>query len=386
MRSLINKIQLKLLGYVSIPATRNTRGTALLSYITTPFTLLPNQFMTDPHSSYWEAKEIVNLLNKYGFDVDVINWNNDRFIPKKDYSLIIDINHNLERLNELLPKKCIKVMHIVSASPQFQNQAEIDRLQYLKERTGNTVNLKRKENNSDNAQYADYLEGFGNKTTLKSYDYAKKKIFSIPISVTKQFQFINRDHQKTKKNFLWFGGGGSILKGLDLVLEVFSKNKNLNLSVVGPIKADKDFYNIYNKYFELPNIKLFDRPKLAKDGKMLINNVEAEKFFSDFSSIIYPSASEGTSGAVVQAMHAGLIPIVTKETGLKEDCPSIIIEKDDLKTIEDKILYIANCSNDVLGKLSRDVWQYANNNYTKETFSRAYDNFLNKILNESTTN
>lgn len=386
MKNLLNKIKFKLFGYVSVRANKKTRGTALLSYITTPFKLLPHQHMTDPHSSYWEAKEIVRLLNTHGFDVDIFDWNNDHYIPKKQFSLVIDINHNLERLKDVLPKKCIKVMHIVSASPQFQNQAEMKRLQYLKERTGNIIDLKRKENNSNNALYADYLEGFGNDTTLQSYDYAKKEIFKIPISVTKQFPFIDRDQQKSKRNFLWFGGGGSILKGLDLVLEVFSKNNDLNLSIVGPIKADKGFYNLYKKYFELPNIKLYDRPKLTRDGNILIDKTEAEKFFSNFSSIIYPSASEGTSGAVVQAMHAGLIPIVTRETGLNEDCPSVILENCEIKTIEDKIKYIANRPNEDLGIFSRKVWQYVNENYTKETFSRAYDNFLNKILNESTTN
>lgn len=386
MKNLINKIRFKLFGYVSVPTQKNTRGYALLSYITTPFKLLPYQFMTDPHSSYWETKEIARLLNTYGFDVDIIDWNDDLFIPKKEYSLVIDINHNLERLRDYFPKKCIKIMHIVSASPYFQNQEELKRLQYFKERTGKYMNLKRKENNSNNALYADYLEGFGNKTTLKSYDYAKKEVFNIPISVTKQFKFKKKDHQKTKRNFLWFGGGGSILKGLDLVLEIFSKNKMYNLSVVGPIKADKEFYNNYNKYFELSNIKLYERPKLTKDGKMLIDNIEAENFFSDFSSIIYPSASEGTSGAVVQAMHAGLIPIITKETGLNEDCPSIILENYRLETIEEKIKYIANCQDEYLNNLSKEVWEYANKHYTKTTFSETYNKFLNKILNESTIN
>lgn len=386
MKNLLNKIKFKLSGYVSVKADKNTKGVALLSYITAPFKLLPYQHMTDPHSNYWEAKEIVRLLNVHGFDVDIIDWNNDQFIPQKQYSLVIDINHNLERLKDVLPKKCIKVMHIVSSSPQFQNQAEMKRLQYLKERTGNIIDLKRKENNSNNALYADYLEGFGNDTTLKSYDYAKKDIFPIPISVTKKFPFISRDHKQTKTNFLWFGGGGSILKGLDLVLETFSKNNAYNLSVVGPIRADKDFFNLYKKYFELPNIRLYNRPKLTKDNMILIDNIEVEKFFSNFSSIIYPSASEGTSGAVVQAMHAGLIPIVTKETGLKEDCPAILIENIDTKTLEEKIRYIVNNQDDNLQKLSKQVWEYANQHYTKETFSMAYDNFLNKILNESTFN
>ncbi len=272
-------------------------------------------------------------------------------------------------------------MHIVSSSPSFQNQAEKIRLDLLQKRTGITLKQNRIETDIQNAKYADFLEGFGNMTNRKSYDYANKAIFDIPISVTKTYQFVNRNQEITKNKFVWFGGGGAILKGLDLVLEVFANLPDHQLAVIGPIKAEKEFYNNFKKYFDLPNIKLYDRPKLI-NNKIILNNLSLEEFFKNYSFIIYPSASEGTSGSVVQAMHTGLIPIVTNETGLKEDCPAIIIDKIDPNRLKEIVMEQSKRESTELDKLSRQVWEYVNARHTKQSFELAYNNFIDKILHE----
>ncbi len=377
----VNKIKYKLFGYVTKRSSGPKIGKALLSYITSPFTRLPWQKHTDPHSSYWEAQEIARILSKKGYSVDIIDWTNDKFIPKKSYKIFIDINKNLERLSSRLNQDCKKVMHIVSATPQFQNQREQQRLDYLKERSGITLKASRLEENNKNALYADYLEGFGNSTNNASYAYAKKDIFPIPISVSKQFKYINRNYNTSGNKFIWFGGGGAILKGLDIVLEVFSKLPDLELSVIGPIKAEKEFYNKFKHYFECKNIKLFDRPKLIGDN-IYVGNIRIEDFVKEYLFMIYPSASEGTSGSVVQSMHLGLIPLITKETGLKEDCPAIILESVKIEDVSKKVTEISRENPERLEEMSKQIWNYANNRHIREKFTEMYSKFLDKILNE----
>ncbi len=380
-KSLINKIHYKLFGYVVLRPKSKSRGYALLSYISSPFTTLPWQKHTDPHSNYWEATKIADILLEKNFTVHVIDWNNTKFLPCKPYQICIDINKNLKRLSEQLPKNCKKIMHIVSASPTFQNQQEKDRLNFLQKRTGLILEQKRLESDTQNAKYADYIEGFGNSTIRASYDYAHKPIFDIPISVTKRYDFLKRDQNLSKNKFVWFGGGGAILKGLDLVLESFAQTQELELAVIGPIKAESEFYNQFKKYFDLPNIKLYDRPKIIGD-EIILNNQPLNKFFENYSFIIYPSASEGTSGSVVQAMHTGLIPIVTKETGLKEDCPAIIIDNIDPNKIIEIIKIQSNRDSQDLERLSRQVWEYANKRHTRQSFEQAYRAFIDKIIYE----
>ncbi|HEU5114318.1 MAG TPA: hypothetical protein VFT82_00970, partial [Candidatus Paceibacterota bacterium] len=131
-----NKISNKLSGVVRVPAQGVRKGDALLSYLTSPFTLAPGEFHTDPHASYWECTEIARLLSERGYDVDIINWNDDSFAPKKRYSVVIDIQRNLERLVPMLPSSCVKIMHVVSSYAEFQNAAEAQRLAGVKERRG----------------------------------------------------------------------------------------------------------------------------------------------------------------------------------------------------------------------------------------------------------
>ncbi len=379
----LNKIRYKTFGYVKIGANGKKRGYALLSYITMPFTVLPWQINTDPHSSYWEVQEIARILSLHGFEVHVIDHKNTNFIPSKKYSLFIDIGKNLERLRDLLPTDCKKIFHIVSASPEFQNQAENKRLEYLETRSGIKLTPRRSETENKSALYADYLEGFGNETIKNSYRYTNKPIYDIPISVAKTFDFTERNYDESKKRFLWFGGGGAILKGLDIVLEVFSQLPQLELAVVGPIKAEIEFYTTFKKFFELPNIKLYDRPKFKKDGEIYLNDtVNLKEFFTEFGFMIYPSASDTASGSVVQSMHAGIIPIITKETGLDERAPVIFLDNINIGFIRRTVFSLSQCNNTILKNLSMKVWDYARSKHTKNSFSIAYNEFIEKILNE----
>lgn len=82
-RAYKNKITNKLCGVVSVPAVGEKKGCVLLSYLTGPFTLAPWEHFTDPHTSYWECREIARLFSIRGYDVDIINWSDAHFIPKK---------------------------------------------------------------------------------------------------------------------------------------------------------------------------------------------------------------------------------------------------------------------------------------------------------------
>ena len=375
-----NKFQNKLNGKVTI-GTKNKKGVILLSYLTDPFIQLPSEIISDPHASYWECKEIVRLFNSIGYEVDVINWWNNKFVPKKKYSVCIDVQQNLERLSKYLPMDCKKIMHIVGANSSFQNQAENNRLEELFQRRHVRLKQRRQIKTNHNELVADDLEGFGNDTIHKTYAKSKKEIFPIHESVSKIFDFPkNKDFDKARKNFLWFGGGGAVHKGLDMVLEAFSSMNNYNLHIIGPVLSEEDFANEYKEELSLPNIKVYGRPKLSKEGNLLVNGKPFEEIADLCSGLIYLSCSEGTSGAVVQAMHAGLIPIITPETGINDNSPAIIIEKPTIENIRSVVLDISNKTEEEIRILSLSNWNFARQFYTKEQFTNTYREFINNIL------
>lgn len=380
-RAYKNKITNKLFGVVKMRHKGKKVGNALVSFITGPFTQTPWEFFTDPHSNYWTCGEIVRLLNARGYDADIINWNNKTFIPKKKYDICIDLQHNLERLSPYLKPSCIKIMFALSSYPIFQNNAEQTRLDNLGKRRHIKFPNKRYDTPSNNIKYLDFIAGYGNKTVHKTYPIENKNIIRIPIPAVKTYKFPkDKNFSKARTHFLFFGGGGAILKGLDLAVEAFSVMPNLHLHIIGPASYEKEFSKEYEKELALPNIHRYQRPKVLKNKIITVNGAPFNEITNQCASIICPSASEGTSGAVIQAMHTGVMPIVTKETGLSEDSPSIIMENPTVESIISLAKKISETNPKILRKTAYDSWKYVNKYHTKEKFSEAYANFIDNIL------
>ncbi|MEK7621567.1 MAG: glycosyltransferase [Patescibacteria group bacterium] len=376
-----NKITNKLFGVIHLPATGKKKGEILLSYLTEPFTCTPRECFSDPHTNKWECAEIARLFARRGYAVNIINFNNIKFIPQKKYVVCVDIAQNLERLTKYLPRDCKKVMHITSAYSEFQNAAETRRLDELKGRKNISLKSRRTEIVSNNPKYADFLGGLGNKTIHATYAQFKKQIYPIPISVAQEFDFPeDKDFARARKHFLWFGGGGAILKGLDLVIETFAELPDLQLHIIGPAAFEKEFEKEYARELTLTNIHRYPRPRINTNRIMTVGDTSFLEITSKCAALIYPSASEGTSGAVVQAMHAGIIPFITKETGIAEDAPVVICDSPTVESIRDFAKQIATMNPTILYKQAHKVWNYARTHHTQKTFSEAYAHFIDNIL------
>lgn len=387
MRPLLNKLSNKFWGVVHMPALCKNdtpkKGRVLLSYLTGPFTRLPWQSFTDPHTNYWECLEIARLFSTRGYDVDAIDASNVSFVPHRPYDIVVDVRQNLERLSALLPASCKKVMHITSSESGFQNTAEAKRLADLKQRRGISLPAQRVEVGLENPAHADILEGFGNATVHATFARFGKPIYHIPISVAQTFEYpsaATKDFAEARKHFLFFSGGGAILKGLDLVVEAFSVMPSLHLHIVGPAAYEKGFQAAYANELALPNISCYPRPKTDKMGNMMVGNTTFTAIANKCATLIYPSASEGTSGAVIQAMHAGVFPIITRQTGLSEEAPAIILEEPTVEAIRKQAQKIAQTAPEELETMAHRAWTYVRAHHTKEQFSFAYGQFIDDIL------
>lgn len=369
-----NKITNKLWGTAYVPAKGKRRGSVLISYITEPFTLAPWEKFSNFHTMYWECREIALLFSERGYGCDIINTKDGKFIPKKPYVICIDAENDLERLAKYLPKNCKKVFHILISHWEAYNTAEQNRLDRLEQRRKVRLAPRRKMSPTQNAEVADFLEGFGNKTIFNTFAQFKKPIFFIPISAVVQFDFPEKkDWGNARKHFLWVGGGGAVLKGLDMALEAFAVMPDLHLHVCGPVYAEKDFVEAYKKELEeAPNIHVYGRIDVG------------EKQFADIvdkcSALVYPSGGEGSSGAVVQAMHAGLVPIITHETGIQEDSEYIALENPTPESIAKTVKDFSNTPPEKIRLKAHSIWEYARTNYTRKTFSTAYARFIDEVL------
>ena len=78
-----------------------TKGNVLLSYITAPFRHKLADNWPTSHSNSWECFQMARTFLDFGYAMDIIDWTDDRFLPKKDYDVFIDIHSNMERLRTI---------------------------------------------------------------------------------------------------------------------------------------------------------------------------------------------------------------------------------------------------------------------------------------------
>jgi hypothetical protein len=129
---------------VSIAASA-PRGRALISYVLSPFTLPPGEKLPNHHTQFWEARAIADAFLAEGYSVDVINYMNQAFQPRRSYDFVLDVRWNLERLSPVLDAGCTKIMHVDIAHVLFHNEAEARRLLELQRRRGVTLMPRRHE-------------------------------------------------------------------------------------------------------------------------------------------------------------------------------------------------------------------------------------------------
>ncbi|MEA5574136.1 glycosyltransferase [Calothrix sp. UHCC 0171] len=344
-------------------------GNVLLSYILKPFDLKKGESIPVSHTHFWECMQMAQTFLDMGYSVDCIHFQNKAFIPQKDYDFFIDVRLNLQRSFPYLNPDCIKIFHADTAHLLFHNAAEAKRLVELQQRRGITLNPRRYEAPNQALESADYAMVLGNDFTLGTYAYANKPMYKIPISTPTTYPWFDRDFDKCRKNFLFFSSGGMVHKGLDLLLDVFSQMPDYHLTICGPVDREEDFVKAFHK-------ELYETPNIHTVGWVDVTGQQFQEIMKNSVGLVYPSCSEGQSGAVISCLHGGLIPILSYESGVDVNDFGVILQNCSLEKIKAAIVDISSRSSRELSAMSRGAWEYARANHTKERFAEVYRNTI----------
>lgn len=355
------------------PSSNYTNGHVLLSYTTYPLTLL-DETQTGGHTQGWEIQKMIELFLESGFTVDLIDQDNMSFSPKVKYSILVAAGDNADRLQACTPDTVLKVFHATGCHWLFQNQSEYKRLYNLQTRNGYSLPPQRQAYSIKNLQGFDIISGILGTYPTSTYTHLKKPLMMVPLSTTHTFEHPEKkDFDQIKKTFLWFGGAGGVHKGLDLVLEAFSQMPEYHLIVCGKPVREPDFAKAYHtELFETPNIEAVGH---VDPGSEQFANIKERCL-----GIVYPSCSEGTAGSVVLAMHAGLIPIVTKESGVETKDFGITLKEATIEHIKDTVRSLSSEPTEKLKERATKTWEYARENHTRERFASEYRKFVATIV------
>ena len=361
---------------ISLEPAQRTQGDVLFSYISSPFFRPPGESIPSTHTHYWESLQIAQSFLDLGYGVDVISWRNDWFQPEKPYRAFVDVRYNMERLAPLLSRDCVRIMHAETAHCLFHNAAEARRLLELQGRKGVTLRARRLMEPNWAIEHADCATILGNAFTLGTYRYANKPLYPVPISAPALYPSPEgKDFDAARKRFLWLSSGGMVHKGLDLVLDAFADMPGYEVVICGPVDREADFVAAYeHALYRSPNVRTLNWVDVTSQAFI--------ELMSSCVGLIYPSCSEGQSGAVVTCLHGGLVPIVSRESGVDVDRFGTVLESCSLEEIKDAVRMVASLPVRELRERARGAWEYARAHHTREKFAEEYRQAVSRILSQ----
>jgi len=289
---------------------RKRSKNALVSYVLAPRFFLPFYFKNS-HNNRYQAFLIAKYLRTAGYNAYLHDYTDDSSV---DYSIAYDlfIGHNITftKIHQRLKGSFKKILLGAGSDPQFGNEQQRIRIAYVNKKKH--ANLPVYDDNivpdiTSNYETADRVLLLGNDFVRNTYPAVFRKKMELINNVTLHPYF--KLGKRTRKNaFLFISSVGLVHRGLDLVLDVFSK-LDQKVYILSAFEKEKDFVALYAK-------ELYETPNVIPVGYVPLDTREFFNVVTQCDFVILPSCSEGQSSSVVNLMAYGLIPVIPENVGI----------------------------------------------------------------------
>lgn len=359
---------------LTLPGMPRPARRALLSYIVYPFFIPEDDPRYFNHTNIWHARAIVEILNQLGYIVDVIDYRDRGPLPRRDYDLFIGHGGvNFESVCRQLPETTRKIFFTTGSYWEYHNQQERARFDALEQRRGVRLPLDRYIRHSEEMalQLADGVIALGNQVTRQTYAGFERVIMLNGTALyDDHLDWCPKDFSTSREHFLFYSGSGNVHKGLDLLLEAFSGlRQHLWIST----RMDSGFVRLYSRELnDLPNIHLLGwvQPRSRSFYQMMHRCA--------FS--LLPSCSEGQSQSIVETMNQGLIPIVSRESGLDVEGYGLYIEPCTIERIASMVEELCSWSPQQCQGYSQAARKAALSEFSEQAFKQRMRNAIQSFL------
>ena len=358
----------------------NFNKKVLVSYILVPF--LVNRDKWANHTNNYECYTACEIFHKLGYQVDVVYF--DYLLPAEKISEY-EVVYGFGRcFNAALPNPKIKTIYYTTmCHSDYMNYATIKRgLEVYKEKGFYEPNSIRTTVMFDKSalQFVDLIIALGNGFSAETYKKSEtqnnvKSLDLFPLSPN-PVDASQKDFEKIKRNFVWFASLGAIHKGLDLVIDVFLKRKDINLTICGFNSSETEFFNYYKDVLEnkIGNIRNagFVHPMSEEFKRLMMNN----------TGCIMPSLCESGGGGVKCLCDGGLLPIVSKQTGIDVEQYGFQLEEHTTAEIERKIDKVLDTPTDKLKDLSIRVQNDSIARYSYDNYRKQLTKYIEDVIRD----
>jgi len=309
--------------------------------------------------------------------IDVIHCLDEKhndLIAEKKYEVIFGLGEPFY-IASINNPKALKIIYLTESHPSFSLQQEKLRVDYYFERHKQRVPLKRSglHYKVKDISVANYGILVGNKITLQTYTFSAERIFTLNPTglINENFVFTKRDRSESRKHFVWFGSGGAIHKGLDILIDVFNELPEYHLYICGLSAQEKKLFAIKGK-------------NIHDLGFIYVESSEFMDLMQTCSYVILPSCSEGMATSVLTCMNHGLIPVVTRECGIDLKEWGVYLEDYSVEYIRGSVEHCASIEPDLVEKYQNEVYEYSRRQFVISRYSQDLQHIVNTIISKET--
>lgn len=330
-------------------------------------------------SSGGDVHDFIQVLSEVGYKTDIVDSRDKDFVPHKKYDLFIGHEgYNFKKICENLPKKTTKIFFLATSYWKYLNSEEQKRIESVYKRRGVLFKSEReiKAGEDETLKMADGVLMLGNEDCRKTYPNSEKFFILDNASYLDRgmIDLKKKNFLASKDNFLILSGSGNVHKGLDLLLEVFSKLPDKHLYICSQL--EEDFAREYKK-------ELFDTENIHYIGYIKLYKKEFFDLMYKCNYLIFPSCSEGSPGSVVDCMVQGLIPIVTKSSHIDVDGLGFYIEPCNHDKILELVNEVSSHDNDWYKERSFEIQKEAIIRFDPKLFKMKLKKFITNTANLS---
>lgn len=341
----------------------------LLVYITSPFI----QGVDDTHQNKWQVVEFAKILSRFGYNIDVIDYNYCKTEFPNSYDLLIDIYPvgNRPFVNSL-KDDCIEIAYMTGSDHEFSVSEEKKRIERVKDSRGVDLPVERiAVPISRDIEKMSAMFFIGNSYNLRSYKkFRLPPVYLIPNT---GYKLAYDGSSRNKRAFLFFASFGQIHKGLDLCLEAFAYHcSDLELYICSSFADEEEFCQAYHH-------ELYECSNIHPIGFVDIAGKQFRDIYNYCCYCIMPSCSEGIAGSILTAMSVGIIPVVTPECGL-DDGEYIPIQSATVEGVVDVIRECSQRDSAWIKNKSDEVRSIIEKKYSKDNYSKVITKSLRKVL------
>lgn len=343
----------------------STVGRALVSYLALPLIIPKRLRQTVQFSNNGIAQEIPRALNELGYVVDIVDY---LTVPRLNRHYDVFIGHGVlsyHQISRQLDAEATRICFATGASWRFANVAEGRRLLDIAERHGFLLPPERNLPDED-AAYLDSraIVCLGDAFTRNTYGDLRDKVVCINNAAFPVHLLPSQSDKSSgsAKRFLFFAGGGNVHKGLDLLLEAIAGTP-YELFVCQHIQPD--FGRVFSHWLEdLPNVHVLGY--IPQRSREFLDLVRA------CSWCVLPTCSEGQPGTVVECMAHGLIPIVSRESGMGLGDLGLTIPELSVSGVRSSLDTAANMDPGQISALSGEVARLASVDFSPASFRSSF--------------